>query len=158
MENIENKSAGTKGGIFSIFKSNSEGERNSSVVDGQREDSIGGAGEEQRPDEVRPIDPEAEQKPDEAEKTESAEEKVKFPIELENPGGIAFKHYGNAAQDFQRKIIASRIPDIEALTITKMTVPTVDAPDTHITPYCGFPVVKGDIFSVQLSNGTLITA
>lgn len=79
-------------------------------------------------------------------------------LSLKNPGGDHFKFYGEAAIEFQRQIIASKHKDIEALTVCKMTVPSLDAPKIHHTPYCGYPVTKGDVFTVLLSNGETIEA
>lgn len=151
MEDIENKSTGVAGRILSLIKGAPKGTGDIADVDRGREDSIGGTGEE------------------------NAEEKINhFPIALISPGGDIFKPYGIAAEDFQREIALSdadiSLGDVMSkglkfgevklrdLTIVKMTVPSVDAPEIHITPYCGFPVIKGKTFSVLLNNGVLITA
>lgn len=160
MEDIENKPTGIAGRIISLFKGAPEDSGVAEAVVGNGwEDSSSGAGED-APAESGVVD--------------------KFPVSLVSPGGNIFQPYADAAQAFQRELANSgnaTLEDVEVantdpeappikwgdvklrdLTIAKMTVPSVDAPEIHITPYCGFPVVKGDVFSVLLNNGQLITS
>lgn len=163
MEDIKNESVGVKRGILSIFKGATEASGAAEDVAGRREGSDGTTGRESV----------------EVEKEDLAEAVLEkeFPIKLINPGGDIFKPYGEAVEVFLKEITLSEdiiTEEIQSgafkgekfkftekrlrdLTITKMMVPSFDAPTTYITPYCGFPVIKGDIFSVQLNNGALIT-
>lgn len=142
MEDIENQSTGIAGRIISFIKGTPESSGDASDVDGQRQDSVSGTGEKEEV--IYEVVP------------QSAIDD--FPVKLVDPAGDIFTPYGIAAEAFQRDVIALNDPHINWLTITQMTVPSIDAPDTHITPYCGFPVIKGDKFSVRLSNGMLINA
>lgn len=135
MENLATKPATVKGRFVSFIKGNRAPEKDAGRIPIERQSSDGGIGSE----------------------VETGAEKT-FPVSLVNPGGDIFKPYGVAAEEFQREIIALPDVHINRLTICRMTVPSVDAPEIHKTPYCGFPVVKSDTFSVLLSNGELITS
>lgn len=146
METIENESTGIEGTNVPVIESPAESAESTPDVVSGREDSISGVGvEENAPEEViYRVVPEAALN--------------NFPVKLVNPGGDIFQPYAAAAEAFLKEVLALPDPHINWLTIGRMTVPSIDAPEVHITPHCGFPVTKGNIFSVLLSDGQLITA
>lgn len=133
MARVENKRTGVKGASVPNLEVIVASEEVSGGMPVQREDSISPVGE-----------------------IEAEEAICDFPIKLNNPGGIFFKAYGEAAEDFMRRLTGCKNTDIHGLSIVKMITPSMDVPPLHITPYCGFPVVKGDTFSLMLNNGVLI--
>lgn len=83
-----------------------------------------------------------------------------FPIRLIHPSNPVnvYEHFANALNDFQHALYYSKDDSIKHLTITQATLDAPVMPDLHHSPYCGFKVVKGDGFSVRLSNGKIIHA
>jgi hypothetical protein len=88
------------------------------------------------------------------------EESASFPIGLIYPDEpiVVYEHFAKALNDFQRKIYHSDDEIIKHLTITQATLDAPVVPEVHHSPYCGYPIVKGEGFSVRLSNGQIVEA
>lgn len=87
---------------------------------------------------------------------ESIAAQERLPI-LESPEGLWEAHM-KALDAYQVLLVKNEDDAINSLRICKATVPLLVAPETYMGPHAGFPVIKGDQFSVVLSNGQEIHA
>lgn len=166
-------------------ESNGASEAQTAQLGEQREDSESGTGnspgqeetgsQEQQP-EVKPaedkLSPKEEsriaaaialaekQEQEEAAAAPVAKEENPFPIKLLHPQEPVnvYEHFSKALDAFQKEIYHSKDDTIKPLTITAATLDAPVMPEVHHSPYCGFKLTKGDVFSVRLSNGKTVTA
>lgn len=81
-----------------------------------------------------------------------------FPVRLVMPEApvLVYEHFSKALDAFMGQV--HRKHDLSNITIVSAVIPAPIVPKTHISPWCGYPLKKGDSFSLMLNNGQIINA
>lgn len=74
------------------------------------------------------------------------------------PEESQWPHYEQAIVSFEAQLLRSSQPGVGQLRIIEVTVPLKVCPPFHQSPIAGYGIVKGDKFSIRLSNNHIVEA
>lgn len=85
--------------------------------------------------------------------------RIKPAISLDAlPDDSQWPHYEQSIVSFESQLLRSRQPGVGQLRIIEVTVPLKICPPFHQSPIAGYGIVKGDSFTIRLSNNYVVEA